>query len=88
MTEQLLQKLEEKMMLLLGEIEDLRKTVDKVNQENVVLKQENAGMKFDRENHSRKLEDLLSLLDTINTADMPLAAASGLSVVQPAQSVA
>lgn len=88
MTEQLLQKLEERMMLLLSEIEDLRKTVDKFHQENLVLKQENAGMKFDRENHSRKLEDLLSLLDTLNQSDMPHAAVSGLSVVQPSASVA
>ncbi len=83
MTEQLLQKLEGKMMHLLGEIEDLRKAVDRLHQENGALKQENADMKADRENHSRKLEDILSLLDTLNQPEMPLAAVSGLSVVQP-----
>lgn len=76
MTEQMLQKLEEKMMMLLGEVEDLRKAIDRLTQENTSLKQENSGMKFDRENHARKLEDLLSMLDTVNTAAVPSTAAT------------
>lgn len=81
MTEQMLQKLEEKMMMLLGEVEDLRKTVDRLHQENAVLKQENTGIKVDRENHTRKLEDLLSMLDTMNTPAQPQTAAVGLVAV-------
>lgn len=82
MTEQMLQKLEEKMMMLLGEVEDLRKVVDRLGQENSALKQENAGMKFDRENHARKLEDLLSMLDTVNASSVPpVAATVGLVAV-------
>jgi regulator of replication initiation timing len=59
MTEALLQKLEEKMMVLLSEVEDLRNEVTQ-------LRQEGARMKAERENHSRKLTDLLSLLDAVN----------------------
>ncbi|HEU5280741.1 MAG TPA: hypothetical protein VFU82_02010 [Gammaproteobacteria bacterium] len=81
MTEQMLQKLEEKMMMLLGEVEDLRKMVDRLQQENTSLKQENTGIKFDRENHTRKLEDLLSMLDTMNTPVQPQTAAVGLVAV-------
>lgn len=78
MTEQLLQKLEEKMMTLLGEVEDLRKEVARLNQENSAVKQENFSMKSDREVHVSKLEDLVALLDSVNSTDIPLAAASGM----------
>ena len=58
MTEALLQKLEEKMMTLLSEVEDLRKEVQR-------LSLENSSLKIERENHSGKLQDLISLLDTV-----------------------
>ena len=64
MTEALLQKLEEKMMLLLGEVEDLRKEV-------VHLRHETSHMKAERENHTRKLTDLLGLLDAVNATEKP-----------------
>jgi regulator of replication initiation timing len=59
MTENLLQKLEEKMLLLISEVEDLRKEIQHLNHENSVLR-------IERENHAKKLEDLISLLDTVN----------------------
>lgn len=62
MTENLLQKLEEKMMVLLTEIEDLR---DKVTR----LSQENASLKADKDSYQArfetKLKDLISLFDTV-----------------------
>ena len=58
MSDNLFQKLEEKMMVLLSEVEDLRKEVQ-------FLKQENAAMKYEKENQMRKLQDLVSLLDTV-----------------------
>lgn len=58
MTENLLQKLEEKMMVLLTEIEDLRK-------DNLRLNNENAFLKVEREKHTKKLQDLISLLDAV-----------------------
>lgn len=64
MTEMLFQKLEEKMMIALSEIEILRKEVQE-------LHQENASLKFEKENNTHKLQGLISLLDTMNLADNP-----------------
>lgn len=61
-TENLLQKLEERVMILLSEIEDLRKEVDRLTNENKLYSNE-------KENHSRKLQDLISLLDAVNPPD-------------------
>ncbi len=63
MTENLLQKLEEKMMTLLSEVEDLRKEVNRLNMEGDSLKME-------RENHGRKLQELIGLLDTVNVVSV------------------
>lgn len=59
MTENLLEKLEEKMMALLSEVEDLRKDVSRLNHENHVLKAE-------KDNSGKKLHDLISLLDSVS----------------------
>lgn len=73
MTEMLLQKLEERMMLLLSEVEVLRKEV-------VTLRQEGSNLRSEKETNSRKLSDLLGLLDAVNVVDQ---AAANLHV-QPA----
>jgi regulator of replication initiation timing len=75
MTENLLHKLEEKMMQLLSEVEDLRKEVQHLNHENAALKGE-------RENHARKLQDLISLLDAVNTIET-MSNAANLTAVKP-----
>ena len=62
MTENLLQKLEEKMVTLLMEIESLRTDVQK-------LQRENASLKEEKESNSSKLQDLISLLDSISEND-------------------
>jgi regulator of replication initiation timing len=62
MTENLLVKLEERAMLLLTEIEELRKQVQR-------LTLENSTFKMEKETHSRKLQDLINLLDSVNTVD-------------------
>ena len=62
MTETLLQKLEEKMMKILTEVEELRA-------ESQRLAQENAMLKGEKETHSRKLQDLISLFDAVNLAE-------------------
>jgi len=69
MTENLLQKLEERMMQLLTELEDARRELQCLNHENSFLK-------IERETHSKKLADLLSLLDTIGSADNLIAGAA------------
>lgn len=62
MTENLLQKLEEKMMSLLTEVEDLRKQVHQ-------LGHENAQLLAEKESSRNKIADLISLLDTITTPE-------------------
>lgn len=71
MTENLLQKIEEKMMTLLSEVESLRGEV-------LNLKRENASLKTDREKWEDRLRGLVSLLDSVNAIDtmMPHQAAA------------
>lgn len=69
MTENLLQKLEEKMMLLLSEVEDLRKEIRYLNHDNSVLKMEKEKYLMERSNQERKLQDLISLFDTVKTVE-------------------
>lgn len=75
MTETLLQKLEEKMMLLLSEIEDARRELHRLNHENTLLRAE-------KENHANKLADLISLLETVSTSEM-FAPSVNVSVMKP-----
>ena len=58
-TENLLYKLEEKMMALLTDAEGMRHQIQRLQQEVVTMKQE-------KENHTRKLQDLVSLLDSVS----------------------
>lgn len=62
MTENLLQKLEEKTMMLLSELETLRNEVQFLTKEITTLKLEKDGS-------MRKLQDLISVLDTISLND-------------------
>lgn len=65
MTDNLLQKLEEKMMTLLAELENFRK-------ETARLKQENQNLKTEYSNHIKKLQNLVSLLDSIDSTHAPV----------------
>lgn len=77
MPENLLQKLEEKMMMVISEVEELRKETHRLNQEN-------SSLKTDKENHAKKLQDLISLLDTLSFTDNVLASSpANLSAVKP-----
>lgn len=58
MTENLLHKLEEKMVMLISEVEELRIEIQHLNHEN-------SSLKAERENHAKKLQDLISLLDSV-----------------------
>lgn len=62
LTENLLYKLEEKMMLLLSDAESMRQQIHRLQQENVALRQEKEG-------HTRKLQDLVSLLDSVSPSE-------------------
>lgn len=69
MTESLLQKLEEKMVMLISEVEELRKEIQHLNHEN-------SSLRIERENHTRKLQDLIALLDTVVSSDTVVGATS------------
>lgn len=72
MTESLLQKLEEKMVMLISEVEDLRREIQHLNHENSTLRAE-------RENHARKLQDLIALLDTVVTGSDAVIGATSIA---------
>lgn len=61
MTDNLLQKLEEKMMTLLAELESLRK-------ETTRLTQENNNLKVEYGNYVKKLQNIVSLMDSLDAA--------------------
>jgi regulator of replication initiation timing len=62
MTDVVLQKLEEKIIILLAELEDLRFEVQQ-------LKKENANFALEKMNYTQKLQGLISLLDSIDGSD-------------------
>jgi len=62
MTENLLQKLEEKTMNVLTEIEKLRADIKQ-------LKHENFALRSEKENNAKKLQDLMALLDATSLVD-------------------
>ena len=64
-TENLLQKLEEKVMLMLAEVEDLRKELRSMEEENVNLRAERDGLRSQMENNSNKVGELIELLNTV-----------------------
>ena len=76
MAENLLQKLEEKMMVLLAELEDLRK-------ESQLLRQENSSLKAQQEIIEKKLEGIVSLLDTVSITDNATQNQTYVAAVKP-----
>ena len=77
LTENLLYKLEEKMMQLMSEAEGLRHQLQRLQQENAAFRQE-------KENHTRKLQDLVSLLDSVNPSEhVSAAVAQPFAAVMP-----
>jgi regulator of replication initiation timing len=75
MTENLLQKLEEKMMMLLSEIESLRVEV-------VSVKRDNAALRIERERAEERLRGIISLLDSVSMLDAPVSQ-PGMSMAKP-----
>ncbi|OGT34901.1 MAG: hypothetical protein A3F11_05970 [Gammaproteobacteria bacterium RIFCSPHIGHO2_12_FULL_37_14] len=65
MTENLFRELEEKMMTVLAKLENIQK-------ENNRLQHENAALKSDRENNTKRLYDFISLLDSVNASESTL----------------
>lgn len=59
MTENLVQQLEEKLRLLVTELQNTRQELNRVQQEN-------SAFLADKNHHAKKIEGLISLLDTLN----------------------
>lgn len=59
MMDTMIQTLEDKVMALVNEMEELRKDMQRVKQENIFLKTE-------RENQRQKLQGLISLLESVD----------------------
>jgi regulator of replication initiation timing len=66
MTDNLFLKLEERMMVLVSEIEELRNQIQR-------LTGENAAYKAEKESNIKKLQDLISLVDSVNAMDNTMA---------------
>lgn len=76
MTENLLQKLEEKMVMVLSEVQDSRKEIQRLNYEHQRIANENSILKIEvekyvqeRQRHATKLEELLSLFNVVNNIE-------------------
>ena len=61
MTDSLLQKLEERLLALVAELDGLRKGLN-------LLKQENSILKTEKLNSTKRLQELISLLETQDTS--------------------
>lgn len=76
LTENLLYKLEEKMMLLMSEAESLRQQVQRMQQENVALKHENDSQarkiheyEQEKDSNTKRLQGLVALLDSVSAPE-------------------
>lgn len=83
LTENLLYKLEERVMslltdaetkrheteVMLQEAEAMRQQIQRLTQEVSALQQEISSMNQEKDGHTRKLQDLVSLLDSVNPVE-------------------
>lgn len=83
MTENLLQKLEERMMTLLTEIETSRKEIQRLQNENSALKNEIERNIFDNQKNAKKVEEILMLVDSVGSTDTTMAHVSSIALVKP-----
>ena len=88
MAEALFQKLEEKMMMVLAEIEELRKENQHLRHENSLLTVAKENHETDRLNQEKKLEAMISLLDAVCDADKMSASLTNANVTNIISSVA
>jgi hypothetical protein len=83
MTENLLQKLEEKMMMIVSELEDSRKEIQRLNEVVERTSQENTFLKIKYENDAKKVHELILLLDTLNSNDTLMSNPATMQAVKP-----
>ncbi len=80
MTENLLQKLEERMMTLLSEVEGSRKEIQRLTSENTALKNEIERHIFDNQKNTKKVEEMLQLVESINNVETLVSNVSAMPV--------
>ncbi len=68
MTDSLLQKVEEKVMALVTELENLRKELHHARSDLNHTRAENSTLKSEKINYIEKMQDLVSLLDAVDEA--------------------
>lgn len=73
MTDSLLQKVEEKVMTLVTELENLRKELQHTRSELTHARQENSLLKSEKINYIEKMQNLVSLLDAVDADVTPAA---------------
>jgi len=81
MTDSLLQKIEDRVVMLLDELERLRKETRQLKQENTFLKAEHG-------NHTKKLQGLISLLDVLEVTDNRISFSDELESMQDKEDIA
>lgn len=81
MTDTLFQKVEEKVSILLSELQTLRKEV-------VYLRQENAALKLEKNRNVEKLQHLISLFDVLDGSDNISASISARPFLQEKEQIA
>lgn len=62
MSDNLLQKIEERVLTLLGQLEVMRNEIVRLRHENAILRE-------DQGDHTKKLQELISLLDVLEGAE-------------------
>ena len=69
LTDDLIDKLERELMNTLAEFENMRNKVQQLSDENEALKADIMDFKSKEERTTNKVEDLISLLNTVNVYD-------------------
>lgn len=83
MTENYLQKLEEKTMVLISAFEESQKEIHNLKKEISNLVQEITALKTERDQHGNKIKELISLVETVTVTEsiMPQSAMMGAKPV-------
>lgn len=83
MTENLLQKLEERTISLITELEEQRKRSQELLTELTALKNEKEKAAIERNHQEQKIKELIGLVDAITNLEMPAAVNSNITSVKP-----
>jgi len=83
MAEKLLQKLEEKMMFLISEIEGLRQEVQRLRHENMSFKQAKEQDEKEQAQQVQRIAEMIQMIDTVNVVEINPNAANLMAGAKP-----